>query len=252
MPRRWRMPREYPPTRSPARPASPTRSSAPGMRPACLAAHDGGVDREVLAPGEARQEARLLDDRAHAAQRVAAAVGEAPAEQADVPRRRPGQAQHGPDQRRLARAVGPEQPEGDAAGHVEVDAAQRRALAEALAQVGGLDRQVTAAIGGRRGHAAKLRTPPPAHMGHRMQLRPALRVSSARRLIPSDETPCARSHADARAPLGHDEAVVEPGLCERLAQLRGALREVRPALEVHGDDRARAEGLRGLCRGVGA
>ena len=37
-----------------------------------------------------------------------------------------------------------------------------------------------------------------------------------------------------------------PGCLEGLAQLRAALGEVRPALEVHRDDSARAEDLRGL------
>ena len=42
-------------------------------------------------------------------------------------RGRLGQAEQQPDQRRLARAVGAEEAEGDAARHLEVDAVERRA-----------------------------------------------------------------------------------------------------------------------------
>ena len=90
--------------------------------------------------------ARLLDDRADARERRGAVAGQVVAEQAHAARGRLGEAEQQPDQRRLAGAVGAEEAEGDAARHLEVDAVERRAIAEPLAQIGGVDRQGTAAI----------------------------------------------------------------------------------------------------------
>ena len=53
---------------------------------------------------------------------------------------RVGQAEQHADHRRLAGAVGTEEAERAAARHLQVDAVDRGALAEALGQAGGLDR----------------------------------------------------------------------------------------------------------------
>ena len=74
-----------------------------------------------------------------------------------VPGGRIGEPEQQPDQRGLAGAVGAEEPEGDAARHLEVDAVERRASAEALAEPARLDRECGWGGGG---HAAKLRAGP--------------------------------------------------------------------------------------------
>ena len=66
-----------------------------------------------------------------------------------------------------------------------------------------------------------------------------------------DRALSAASDADARAPLGHHQAVTDARRLEGLAQLGAALREVPPALEVQRDHRAGIEDLRGLRRALG-
>ena len=56
-----------------------------------------------------------------------------------VPRRRSGESEQHPDQRRLTGAVRPEVAEGDAAGDVQVDAVDGASVTEALGQAGRLD-----------------------------------------------------------------------------------------------------------------
>ena len=67
----------------------------------------------------------------------------------------------------------------------------------------------------------------------------------------STKPPAERSKADTFARLEHHEPLGDPGRRERRTQLVRALREVRPALEVHGDDGAGAEDLGRLRGGVG-
>jgi hypothetical protein len=80
-PRRWRMPSEYVLTWSSARAARPTRASAPSIR-ARRAARRAAWTLQVLAAGEVRVEARLLDDRAHTGERRGAPAGQVAAEDA--------------------------------------------------------------------------------------------------------------------------------------------------------------------------
>jgi hypothetical protein len=99
----------------------------------------GGVDEQVLAPGEVAVEAGLLDDRADAGERGGAVVV---AEQLDRPARRMREPEQQPDQRRLARAVGAEEAERLAARNREVDLLEGDAVAEALPEAGGVDGQI--------------------------------------------------------------------------------------------------------------
>ena len=75
-----------------------------------------GVDVQVLAPGQVRVEARLLDDRADAGERRGALAGQRRGRAARMlPAVGSREAEQQPDQRRLAGAVGAQEPEGDAA-----------------------------------------------------------------------------------------------------------------------------------------
>ena len=67
-------------------------------------------------------------------------------EQAHRPRARVGEAEQRADHRRLAGAVGAEEAEGAAARHVQVDAVDGGALAEALGQAVRLDRRRVDAV----------------------------------------------------------------------------------------------------------
>ena len=98
-----------------------------------------GVDVQVLAAGEMAVEARLLDDRADARQRLRAVVLAEQADRAAGGLREPEQQ---PDQRRLAGAVGAEEAEGAAARHLEVDVLEGGAVAEALPEALGVDGQI--------------------------------------------------------------------------------------------------------------
>ena len=95
--------------------------------------------RTGAAAAEVGVEAGLLDDRADAGERLGAAAGELAPEQAHRAGGRPGEPEQQADQRRLARAVGAEEAERDAARHLEVDAVERRAGAEPLAEPARLD-----------------------------------------------------------------------------------------------------------------
>ena len=133
------MPSEYALTRSSARSARPTRSSAPAILAAGVATARGRVRAQVLAPGQVAVEARLLDDRADAGERGGALLGHRPPEQPHLPGRRPREAEQHADERRLARAVRPEEPERARLGHAQVDARDREPVAEALDEVVRLD-----------------------------------------------------------------------------------------------------------------
>ena len=104
-----------------------------------LAARARRRHREVLAPGQVRVEARLLDDRADARERRTRARPAAAARAAACCRQSAGQPEQHPDQRRLAGAVRPEVAEGAAGRHAQVDAVDGDALAEALGQPVSLD-----------------------------------------------------------------------------------------------------------------
>jgi hypothetical protein len=71
--------------------------------------------------------------------RARAAAREVVAEQPDVPGRRFREAEEHADERRLARAVRPEEPERVPARDLEVDRLECRPLTEALAEPVGLD-----------------------------------------------------------------------------------------------------------------
>ena len=95
-----------------------------------------------------------------------------------------GEPEQEPDQRRLAGAVGAEEAERDAARHLEVDAVERGAGAEALAEPARLDGECG---GGGGGHAAKLRAAWRRVVGHAERAVGAERMNRARLLIRSDE-----------------------------------------------------------------
>jgi len=99
----------------------------------------GGDDREVLAAGEVAEEARLLDDRADAGERLRPLRRDGVAEQLHGACRRGRQAEEHADESGLAGAVRAEVAEGGPAGDAEVDAADDRPLAEALRQSRRLD-----------------------------------------------------------------------------------------------------------------
>ena len=94
---------------------------------------------EGLAAGEVAVEPRLLDDRPDAGEGGCPAAGQVVAEQPDVPGGRPCEAEQHADERRLARAVRPEEPERVTARDLEVDRLERGPLTEALAEPVGLD-----------------------------------------------------------------------------------------------------------------
>ena len=75
-PRRWRIPREYFLTFSSARSDSPTRRRAGTDALVRLGAARGGDDAQVLATGQLRVKAGLLDDRAHSRQGLGALGGD--------------------------------------------------------------------------------------------------------------------------------------------------------------------------------
>jgi hypothetical protein len=115
------------------------------------------VDVEVLASGEVAVKARLLDDRADAGEGGRAALPEVVAEQAHRAARRPGEAEEQADERRLAGAVRPQESERASARHLQVDGLERGAVAEALAQAMGLDRELGHGPILRRAGRARLR-----------------------------------------------------------------------------------------------
>jgi hypothetical protein len=133
----------------------------------------GGVQEQVLAAAQVGMEARLLDDRADARQRRLALGWKRPSQEAHLPRRRPRQPEQKADQRRLAGAVGPEEAEGAAGRHVQVDAVDGAALAEALAEAARLDDEGLGVRHGGGGHAAH-------HIGARRVIIPAWPSSSRR------------------------------------------------------------------------
>ena len=105
-----------------------------------VASADGRQDPQVLAAREVRIEERPFDDRADARERELALRRQRAAQDAHLTGGRSGEAEQGSDQRRLAGAVVPEEPEGGAGGDGEVDRVDRDPLAEALGQADRLDR----------------------------------------------------------------------------------------------------------------
>ena len=138
-----------------------------------------GVHVQVLAAGEMAVEARLLDDRADARQRLRAVVLAEQADRAAGGLREPEQQ---PDQRRLAGAVGAQEAEGAAARHLEVDVLEGGAIAEALPEALGVDGQIGHGREATAGWAARLS---------------AGRVNLGGRLIRSDELALEDRHGPA-------------------------------------------------------
>ena len=110
----------------------------------------GGVEAgpvgDRLAHGQVLVDARALQHDPHARAQVGVARRRVVAEHGDVAGAAAAVALEDLDRRRLARAVGPEQPEDLAAAHLEVDAADGLALLVGLVEVLHLD----------RGHAAMM------------------------------------------------------------------------------------------------
>ena len=99
----------------------------------------GGDDLQVLAAGQVRVEARLLDDRPDARERLARLAGCGSPSSATSPEVGCVRPEQRADHRRLPGAVRAEEAEGDAGGDGQVDAVDRRAVAELLRQRVGLD-----------------------------------------------------------------------------------------------------------------
>ena len=93
---------------------------------------------EVAPAGQVRVEARRLDEARDAVERRHAGLRVA-AEQPHAARGRADEAEHHPQRRRLAGAVGPEVAEDVAGQHGEVDAVDRDELAVALDEAADLD-----------------------------------------------------------------------------------------------------------------
>jgi hypothetical protein len=141
----------------------------------------------VLATGQVRVKARLLDDRADTRERRRAVARQFAAEQTHAARTRLGQAKQQPDQRGLARAVGAEEAEGDTARHLKVDAVERRPRAEPLAKADRLNRERAGFDGGDGEHATTVRIVPSARLGRQGDRRGCERMDSPARLIHPDE-----------------------------------------------------------------
>jgi hypothetical protein len=93
--------------------------------------------------------AGLLDDRAHPLQRLRPLGGHPVTEHLHAAGAGTGEAEQRADHRRLAGAVGTQEPERAPAGHAQIDAVEGLALAEVLGQSAGLDRQAGARLLGR-------------------------------------------------------------------------------------------------------
>jgi hypothetical protein len=130
-------------------------------------------------------EARLLDDRADTRQRRGAVTADVVAEHPHRAGGRLGEAEQQPDERGLAGTVGAQEAEGDATRHGEVDAVERRAHAEPLAEAGGLYGEF---VGEEGGHAPKVRAGRRAGFGRAAERRRPQRMSLRGRLIRSDES----------------------------------------------------------------
>src|SRR4029079_15167912 len=100
-----------------------------------------------------------------------------------------GEAEQQPDERGLAGAVGAEEPERDAARHLEVDAVERRPCAEPLAETDGLDRERVDGNGGGGGQPTTVRTGGCGGVGQPTEPHASLRMNSPGHLIRSDEAP---------------------------------------------------------------
>jgi hypothetical protein len=127
------MPVEYLSTRSFAR-AEPDAGEGrldPAVR---LALAGRGDELEILAAGQERVEARLLDDRTDPRQSLRALLGHRPSQQSHRARGRLREAQEHADERRLDGAVRAEIPERRPAADSQVDRVDGDPLAEALAQ----------------------------------------------------------------------------------------------------------------------
>src|SRR5262249_47189785 len=118
---------------------------------------------EVLADGQVRGERDVRGREVAPLQNLAAMRGERQTEDADLAGGRRRQAEQELDRRRLSGAVGPQEAEDLAARDGEGEAVDRREVAEAARQAGGLDGR----RGGRRrgagvqGTRATIRSGPP-------------------------------------------------------------------------------------------
>jgi hypothetical protein len=99
----------------------------------------GGDDLEVLAAGEERVRARLLDDRADAGERLRTPCRHVEAEQSHRAGGGACEPEQHADERGLAGAVRPEVAERRAGGDAQVDVVDRDTVAEALREPFGLD-----------------------------------------------------------------------------------------------------------------
>ena len=204
-----------------------------------VAAQEAGPYLEVAATGEVRIEPRLLDDASDAAERDVGLAGDAVPANVDRPARGAREAEHAPDERRLARAVRPEPAEAAAARHVDRDVAHRDLRAEALRHALEADDRLAVAHAGpdssrstaseRRGHASFAQSPngcvvstahatPRSGSTQRNVPLPPKCPYVARRGQLARPVPCLRSlELDAETPVERAEATevgehaVEPG-----------------------------------------
>ena len=106
-----------------------------------------GVEAQVLLGGEVVVESRVLEDQADVASHLGALGDDVEARHLGAAGGRPDQGAQHRDRRRLAGAVGTQEPEGLARRHREAHLAHRVELAVALGEVGGGDHR-----GGGVGH----------------------------------------------------------------------------------------------------
>jgi hypothetical protein len=103
------------------------------------AAVEHGEPLEIPAPGQVGIEARALDEPGDALQRARPRLLPGPAEDPQRPGVRPDQAEQHPQQRGLARAVGPEDAVHLALADLQADRIDGDQIAEALGHVDGVD-----------------------------------------------------------------------------------------------------------------
>jgi hypothetical protein len=178
----------------------------------------GGMDLHVLAAGQVRVKARLLDDRADASERRGTVTRQVAPEQPHATAGRLGQAEQQPDERGLAGAVGAQKAEGAAARHRQVDAVKRHPRAEPLTEADRLNRERIEVNGGSKWHATTVRARRSPRLGRPAARGVSVRMSLLAHLIRSDESRsalrprerrrrCPRSVPATRARAGHADVV---------------------------------------------